>query len=94
MRNLAIDLGKFKSVACVYEAANGDHAFRSIATTMQAVYALLTEIEPDRVVIEVGGQAGWVQDLSKGLSIPIEVANPSHEAWRWKNTSRKSKMKT
>ena len=30
---LAIDLGKFKSVACEYEASSGNHSFMTIPTT-------------------------------------------------------------
>jgi hypothetical protein len=36
---LAIDLGKFKSVACRYDPATGGHAFDTIATTTVAVQA-------------------------------------------------------
>ena len=32
MKILAIDLGKFKSVACVYISASGEHTFLTIAT--------------------------------------------------------------
>jgi hypothetical protein len=30
MKSLAIDLGKFKSVACEYDSANGEHAFTTL----------------------------------------------------------------
>lgn len=90
MNILSIDLGKFKSVACMYESDTVDHVFRKIDTTPHAMHDLLVEVEPDRLVIEAGNQAGWVQDLCELLSIPIEVANPTHEAWRWKNVSRKT----
>jgi hypothetical protein len=33
---LAIDLGKFKSVACRYDPATAQHAFQTIATTPAA----------------------------------------------------------
>lgn len=90
MNILAIDLGKFKSVACRYEAASGAHRFTTIPTTPAAVHDLLVERRPERVVIEIGSAAGWVKDLCAALEIPIQIANPSHEAWRWKNVKRKT----
>jgi len=41
-------------------------------------------------VIEIGSQAGWVCDLAEALTIEIQVANTNHDAWRWKNTKRKT----
>ncbi len=38
---LAIDLGKFKPVACRYDPATGEHAFQTIATTPPAVHDAL-----------------------------------------------------
>jgi transposase len=86
---LAVDLGKFKSVACVYRGAQ-DHDFRTLPTTPAAMHDVIVELQPDRVVIEVGAAAGWVQDLCQTLGMPIQVANPNGEAWRWKNVKRKT----
>lgn len=90
MKILAIDLGKFKSVACVYEASSAEHTFTTIPTTPQSMHDLLAAQSPDRLVIEVGSAAGWVQDLAEALEVPIQVANPNHEAWRWKSVKRKT----
>jgi transposase len=90
---VAIDLGKFKSVACLYQATDGTHEFRTIPTTPAAMHDLIvdgSEVEPCRVVIEVGAAAGWVQDLCEALGIQIQVANPNNEAWLWKNVKRKT----
>ena len=87
---LAIDLGKFKSVACDYDTTTHSHTFTTLPTTPQAVHDLVVEHSPDRVVIEVGSQAGWVKDLCEALGIEVQVANPNHEAWRWKNIKRKT----
>ena len=89
-RILAIDLGKFKSVACLYESDSTDASFRTIPTTPQAMHDLLVELEPDRLVIEVCGIAGWVHDLAVELGIAIDVANPQHEGWRWNKVKRKT----
>src|SRR5207247_1137807 len=40
-RILALDLGKFNSVACVYERATHEHRFTSVQTTPQMIHDLL-----------------------------------------------------
>lgn len=87
---LAIDLGKFKSVACRYDTQTHTHQFRSVPTTPQALHDLLVELEPNQVVFEVGSAAGWLADLCQALALPFAVANPNHEAWRWKSVKRKT----
>jgi len=87
---LAIDLGKFKSVACDYDTTTHQHTFTTIPTTPQAMHDLVVERSPGKLVIEVGSQAGWVKDLCEALGVAVEVANPNHEAWRWKNIKRKT----
>ena len=87
---LAIDLGKFKSVACIFDAQTAEHRFVTLETTQQAVHDLIVEHSPTRVVIESGAQAGWISDLCETLEIPLEVANANHESWRWKKTRRKT----
>ena len=89
-RILAIDLGKFKSVSCLYDADSADATFQAVQTRPEALYELLLELKPDRVVIEVCGIAGWIHDLAADLGIPIQVANPQHEGWRWNKIKRKT----
>src|SRR5215210_2844189 len=72
---LAIDLGKFHSVACFYEVADGRHEFKRIETSPRAVNGVLVERKVLKVVIEIGAQAGWVVDLCRGLGLEVEVAN-------------------
>ena len=38
---LGLDLGKFKSVCCVMDAAAGAHRFETLATTPHALHELL-----------------------------------------------------
>lgn len=90
MKILALDLGKFKTVACEYEAETARHRFATVATTPQALHDLIVEREPDRVVIEICSIAGWVCDLVRTLGIEIQVANTSDEAWRWRKVKRKN----
>ena len=87
---LAIDLGKFKSVACRYDAATGTHAFETIATNPAAVHDLLIDANPQLLVIEACGVCGWIADLAESLSIEVRVANVLGEAWKWKRVKRKT----
>ena len=87
---LAIDLGKYKSTACEYLPQENTHTFEQLPTHPEAVRGLIERCSPDGVVIEVGSQAGWVRDLCQQLGVPIEIANPNHDAWRWKNVKRKT----
>ena len=87
---LTIDLGKFKSVACRYDAATGTHAFETIATTPPAVHDLLIESAPPRLlVIEACGGCGWIADLAESLGIEVRVANVLGEAWKWRRVKRR-----
>ena len=87
---LAFDLGKFKSVLCVYDAATQNHTFDKVHTRPQVLHDAIIELQPRRVVFENGSQAGWLGDLCETLDIDFEIANPNHEAWRWNNVKRKT----
>jgi transposase len=90
MRILAIDLGKFNSVSCLLDTTNHHSEFETIATQRWALEQLLGKTQPNQVVIETSSISGWVHDLIQGLGYKITVANPSAEAWRWKNVKRKT----
>lgn len=90
MKILAVDLGKVKSVACDYEAPSGAHSFETVRTDPELLTDLLLRRRPDRMVIEVGSSAGWITDLTARLGIELQVANPSHEGWRWRRVKKKT----
>ncbi len=90
MRILALDLGKTASVACGLDVETGEVEYETVATRPAAMEELLTRRRPDRLVMEVGPIAGWVHDLGRAMGIEVQVANPNHDAWRWRNVKRKS----
>lgn len=90
MRILAIDLGKHKSVACEYDSDSTAQAYETLPTLPQPFHELLVRRRPDRVVIEICATAGWISDMCKVLGVPLEVANTSHDAWRWKHVKKKT----
>jgi transposase len=89
-RILAIDLGKYKSVACDYQARSGEVAFTTIDTTRLELHKLLSKRQPDVVVIEACSLSGWVYDLCSELGLPCRVANTASEAWKFKHAKRKT----
>ena len=87
---LAIDLGKYKCVACVYDRATAQADFRSIDTSRPEVERLIRRTRPAAVVIEACSLAGWVHDLCGALGVPCQVANTGAEAWKYKHAKRKT----
>ena len=94
---LGLDLGKFKSVCCVMNAATGTHAFATAATTPAALHELLVRLaagaDPAQtlLVIETCDAAGWVHDLAVALGVTVTVIHTSgDERWRWRRVKRKT----
>ena len=94
---VAIDLGKFNSVVCLFDPANGTHRFQSLATTPTSIHDLLASLirtpadaASILVVFETCEVCGWVHDVATALGFPVAVANPCHEAWRWTKVKRKT----
>ena len=63
-RILALDLGKFNSVLCIYDPATHAHRFISTATSPQAIHDLLVAHQTEDasatlLVIETCDVAGW-----------------------------------
>jgi hypothetical protein len=66
MKILALGLGKYKSVACDYEAETGGHRFTMIPTNPRTLHDLIVDREPDRVVIEICSITPGPEKLTKG----------------------------
>jgi transposase len=90
MKILALDLGKYKTVACEYEAESGRHRFHTTLTTAAALAQLVNQVKPERVVLEICNIAGWVCDLLDALGVAVQVVNTSDDAWRWRKVRRKN----
>lgn len=95
---IGIDLGKFKSVACVLDAATRQLRFCTFDTTPAALHELLSayagasDAQPTTLLaIETCDASGWVHDLAATLGIPVRIAHTAgHDAWRWKKVKRKT----
>ena len=87
---VAIDLGKYKSVACIYAGDPATAAFTSFPTDRQHLRKLFAKHRPAAVVIEACLLAGWVHDLCHELGLACHVANTASEAWKFKHAKRKT----
>jgi transposase len=86
---LAIDLGKYKSVACLYRSAD-DQRFATLPTTRAELTRLIDKHRPAVILIEACLLAGWVRDLCVELGVTCLVANTASEAWKFKHLKRKT----
>jgi len=87
---LALDLGKYKTVACLYDPDSAQARFETITTGRAELARLIGRHRPARVVIEACALAGWVHDLCAELGVPCRVANTASEAWKFKHARRKA----
>ena len=94
-RIIALDLGKFKTVACVMNALDRSHVFETIEMSPAAVHELLARhatdpAEQTLVVLETCDCCGWVYDLCVALGLSAKVVAANSEAWQWRRVKRKT----
>ena len=87
---IAIDLGKFKSVACIYDTQTQEQQFETLATERGFLQTLFNTYKPDLVVVEACGPSGWINDLCCDLKIKCLVCSTHEDAWLFKNIKRKT----
>jgi transposase len=87
---LAIDLGRYKSVACRYDPAARSAEFRTLDTGRADFDRLFARHPGALVVVEACGNAGWAADLARGHGLAVKVANTNGEAWRFTHLKRKT----
>jgi transposase len=87
---LALDLGKYKTVACAYGPGTAEPRFETLTTSREELRKLFARRRPAAVVIEACLLAGWVHDLCHELGLACHVANTASEAWKFKHAKRKT----
>ena len=87
---IAIDLGRYKSVVCVYVRATRAHTFRTLDTTPTELDKVLAKHQGATVVIEACSNAGWVHDRAVAAGHVVKVANTTGEAWKFTRLKRKT----
>lgn len=87
---LGIDLGKFKSVFCLFCPQTGEIRMATLPTSPRAFREFLLKAAPTMTLFETCTIAGWVHDLCRELGLDCRVANPLGDAWRWNHVKRKT----
>jgi transposase len=87
---LALDLGRYNSVACWHDPRTRVVEFRSIQMTPEEVRSVLVREPVSSVVFEACSQAGWVHDLCEAAGLSARVASTTGSAWQWKHVKRKT----
>ncbi|MFL5281869.1 MAG: transposase, partial [Rhodopila sp.] len=87
---LGLDLGKFKSVTCLYDPQTQEARYSTITTDPDTLRVVLQQHRPELVVFETCTVAGWVADTCQELGLAYAVANPMGEAWQWRKVKRKT----
>jgi transposase len=87
---LAIDLGKYKCVACVPDEDSGEFRFTTFDTSRAGLRKLIDKERPAVVIIEACLLAGWVHDLCMETGVRCLIANTASEAWKFKHLKRKT----
>src|SRR5262249_9950483 len=87
---LGLDLGKFKSLACLSDTEATSARFTTIHTDPTDLPKFLRAERPALVVFETCTVAGWVADLGDELKLSYAVAHPMPEAWSWLKVQRKT----
>lgn len=90
MNILALDLGKFNSMACFYDSESGKHRFQLCKTERNYLTTLLQSEPFDLVVMEACSCSGWVSDICEELGLARLVCSTHEEAWRWRSVKRKT----
>jgi hypothetical protein len=75
---LAIDLGKYKSLACHYHQSSQEVALATIDTTQIVLAKQLTKRWPDDVMIEGRASSSRFHDLCTELGLRCRVANTTN----------------
>ena len=81
---LAIDLGKYKSVACTYRSA-AEYAFQSVPTSRDDLARLVARARPAVVVVEACTPAEWVHELCQELGVRCAVTNTASDQWKYRD---------
>ncbi|TWU19210.1 hypothetical protein [Allorhodopirellula heiligendammensis] len=64
MKILALDLGKFNSVLCLFDSKTRKTQFVTTPTTREHFGLIFQDTKADLVVMEACGPSGWINDLA------------------------------
>jgi transposase len=90
MKILGMDLGQNKSAWEMLDTVTGEVCTGVVQMADEVLRKFLVDKRADQLVIESGPLAARVHDLALATGIAVLVADPTQDAWRWKNVKRKT----
>ncbi|MEQ1830609.1 MAG: IS110 family transposase, partial [Pirellula sp.] len=87
---LALDLGKFNTMCCIFNSETRKHEFINAVTERNYLTTLLKKTKCNLVVMEACGPSGWINDLAISLGHKTLVCSTNEDAWKWSNVKRKT----
>ncbi len=92
MKILALDIGKYDTMCCLYDSTSQQAVFCTTDTTVGSLRKIFVKkyAQADLVVMEACGTAGWITDLCAELKLRTLVCSTNEEAWKWTNVNRKT----
>jgi transposase len=87
---IALDLGRYNCLACIYHRTTRTHSFHTLDTTPGELDKLLGQHPGELVVIEACANAGWVHDHAVAAGHTVKVANTAAESWKFQHLKRKT----
>ena len=90
MKILALDLGKFNTMCCFFDAKTRKVEFLTAATDRRYLTVVFKKHKIDLVVMEACGPSGWINDLAHSLGLKTLVCSTNEDAWKWCNVKRKT----
>ncbi|TWU22980.1 hypothetical protein Pla52o_25140 [Novipirellula galeiformis] len=85
MKILALDLGKFNSVACFFNSKTRKSKFLTTPTNRESIASIFKDAKADLIVMEACAPSGWINDLAQSHGLKTLVCSTNEEAWRWAN---------
>ena len=82
MKILALDLGKFKSVCCIFDTKTRKHEFLTVTTDRHYLTTIFKQFKVDLVVMEACGPSGWINDLAVSHGHKTLVCSTNEDACR------------
>lgn len=87
---MAIDLGKFKSVACIFDVNTKEETYITIKTTPEELHDLVVAHKVDLIVFEACGIIGWICDVLDQLELNYLVSKTNIPEWRYRVVKKKT----
>ena len=80
MNILALDLGKFNTMCCFFNAKTRKHEFLNAATERNYLTTVFKRHKIDLVVMEACGPSRWVSDQAQSLGHKTLVCSTNEDA--------------